>query len=64
MSIVIPPKARERLRASKVAADQLNTAVLRGRKTWTTDQEHQLHLIFQLIKETRDALGAIVDANP
>lgn len=64
MSIIIPPKARERLRASKVAADQLMATVQRGKKAWTPEQEDQLHLIFQVIKETRDALANIADANP
>lgn len=64
MSIIIPPKVRERLIASKAAADKLNATVRRGRKTWTPEQEDQLHLIFQIVKDTRDALTVIVEANP
>lgn len=64
MSVIIPHNARQKLIASKAAADKLNATVTRHRKTWTADQEEQLHLIFQVIKETRDALTVIVEANP
>jgi hypothetical protein len=64
MALIIPPKARERLRASKAAADQLTAAVQRNKKAWTPEQENQLYLIFQVIKDTRDALTNIVEANP
>jgi hypothetical protein len=59
----IPPKAIQQLRASKAAADKLSAAVRRGRRTWTAEQEGQLSLIFEVIKETHDALFNIVEAN-
>lgn len=61
--MIIPPKAFQKLIASKAAADKLNAAVRRGRRTWTPDQEEQLALIFEVIKETRDALANIAEAN-
>lgn len=63
MAINIPPKAYAQLRASKAASEKLTNAVRRGRNTWTSDQEEQLSLIFQVIKETHDALVNIVEAN-
>lgn len=64
MTLFIPPKAREKLRASKAAAEQLDREVQRSKKAWTADQENQLYLIFQVIRETRDALTLIVESNP
>lgn len=63
MSITVPPRAFAQLRASKAASDKLSAAVKRSRNTWTTDQEEQLSLIFQVMKETHDALVNIVEAN-
>jgi hypothetical protein len=63
MSMIIPPKAYANLRASKEAADKLTAVVKRGRNIWTADQEEQLSYIFQVIKETHDALFKIVEAN-
>ncbi len=63
MSLTIPPKAYAQLRASKAAADKLNAAVRRSRKAWTAEQEEQLSLIFEVIKDTHDALFNIVEAN-
>ena len=61
--MIIPQKAWQKLVASKAAAEKLTIAVRRGRKTWTADQEEQLSLIFEVIKETRDALANIAEAN-
>jgi len=63
MSLVVPDRALAQLRASKAASEALTAAVRRSRNTWTNDQEQQLHLVFQVIKETHDALVNIVDAN-
>ena len=63
MAINIPPKVYAQLRASKTASDRLMATVNRSRNTWTTDQENQLSLIFEVIKETHDALFNLVEAN-
>lgn len=52
-----------KLRAAKPAAQQLTTAVNRSKNTWTADQQEQLSLIYQIVKETHDALVNIVEAN-
>jgi hypothetical protein len=63
MAIIIPDRAYAQLKASKAASDRLTTTVRRSKNTWTTAQEEQLSLIFQVIKETHDALFNIVEAN-
>jgi hypothetical protein len=61
--MIIPDKAYEQLKASKVAPERLTTSVRHSRNTWSREQEEQLSLIFQVIKETHDALVNIVQAN-
>ena len=51
------------LRESKVAADRLATLINRNGTPWTKDQQEQLATIFEVIKQTRDALYNIVEAN-
>jgi hypothetical protein len=63
MAITVPDRALMQLRASKAASDRLAATVKRSRNTWTKDQEDQLSLIFQVVKETHDALFNIVEAN-
>jgi hypothetical protein len=63
LNMIIPQKAFQKLIASKTAAEKLTAAVRRGRRTWTREQEEQLALIFEVIKETRDALASIAEAN-
>ena len=63
MSLIIPDRAYVKLRAAKPAANQLAAAVNRSKNTWTADQQEQLSLIYQVVKETHDALVNIVEAN-
>lgn len=63
MSLVVPERALAQLRASKAASEKLSQAVRRSRNTWTSEQEEQLGLVFQVIKDTNDALVNIVGAN-
>ncbi|MGD9629978.1 MAG: hypothetical protein AB7V18_12115 [Pyrinomonadaceae bacterium] len=63
MSLIIPERAYMKLRAAKPIAVQLTNAVNKGKNTWTAEQQEQLSLIYQVIKETHDALVNIVEAN-
>jgi len=63
MSLNIPDRANAQLRESKVAADRLATMIRRGGNPWTKDQQDQLATIYEVIKQTRDALYNIVEAN-
>ena len=62
MSLIIPDRTDMQLRESKTAAEKL-TASLRGRSPWTKEQQDQLALIYEVVKQTRDALYNIVEAN-
>jgi len=63
MSLNIPDRANAQLRESKVAADRLATMIRRSGNPWTKDQQDQLATIYEVIKQTRDALYNIVEAN-
>lgn len=63
MPIIIPARADAQLRASKEAGNKFNAAVNRTRNTWTPDQQEQLGHMYQVLKETHDALVNIVEAN-
>ena len=63
MSLIVPERAKMQLRESKVAADRLGTLIKRNGTPWTKDQQEQLATIFDVIKQTRDALYNIVEAN-
>ena len=63
MSLNIPDRANVQLRESKVAADRLATMIRRSGNPWTKDQQDQLATIYEVIKQTRDALYNIVEAN-
>jgi hypothetical protein len=63
MSLVIPPRTDLQLRESKLAAERLTTSITRGRNPWTKEQQDQLALIYEVVKQTRDALYNIVEAN-
>ena len=64
MAITVPDRAYAQLKASKAASEKLKQAVrLAKANTWTAPQQEQLSLIFDVVKETHDALVNIVDAN-
>jgi len=63
MSLIIPDRAYLKLQAAKPAHHQLTNAVTRNKNTWTAAQQEQLSLMYQVIKETHDALVNIVEAN-
>lgn len=63
MSVIIPERTYEKLRAAKPAHHQLATAVARNKNTWSPGQQEQLSLMYQVIKETHDALVNLVEAN-
>lgn len=63
MPIIIPERTDMQLRESKAAADRLTTSINRGRSPWTREQQDQLSLIYEVVKQTRDALYNIVEAN-
>ena len=52
-----------KLRSTKPIYHQFVASVNRNKNTWTKDQQEQLSLIFQILKETHDALVNIVEAN-
>lgn len=51
------------LRESKAAADRLTNSLKTARSPWTREQQDQLAMIYEVIKQTRDALYNIVEAN-
>lgn len=51
------------LRGSKTAAERLTASINNGRSPWTKEQQDQLALIYEVVKQTRDALYNIVEAN-
>ena len=63
MSLVVPERALAQLRSSKAASEKLTQSVRLSRNTWTSEQQEQLGLIFQVIKDTHDALVNIIGAN-
>lgn len=63
MSLIVPERAKMQLRESKAAADRLGAIIQRNGNPWTKDQQDQLATIFEVIKQTRDALYNIVEAN-
>ena len=63
MSIVIPQRTLTKLQAAKPAAQKFAMAVNRNKHTWTPAQEEQLSLIYDILKETHDALLNLVEAN-
>lgn len=63
MSLVIPQRTEMQLRESKVAAERLTASITRGRSPWNKEQQDQLALIYEVVKQTRDALYNIVEAN-
>lgn len=63
MSLIIPNKTYVKLRAAKPIHQQLANAVTRNKNTWTAAQQEQLSLMFQILKETHDALVNLVEAN-
>jgi hypothetical protein len=63
MSLVIPQRTDMQLRESKAAADRLTNSLKTGRSPWTREQQDQLAMIYEVIKQTRDALYNIVEAN-
>ena len=63
MSIIIPERALMKLRAAKPLALQFASSVKRNKNAWTPQQEEQLSLIYQILKETHDALVNVVEAN-
>lgn len=63
MSLIIPDRAQMQIRESKVAADRLEALIKRNGSPWTKDQQDQLAAIYDVIKQTRDALYNIVEAN-
>ena len=63
MSLIVPERAKMQLRESKVAADRLGTLINRNGTPWTKEQQDQLAAIYDVVKQTRDALYNIVEAN-
>lgn len=63
MSLIVPERAQMQLRESKIAADRLGALIKRNGTPWTKEQEDQLAAIYEVIKQTRDALYNIVEAN-
>ena len=63
MSIVIPQRTLTKLQAAKPAAQKFAVAVNRNKNAWTPEQREQLALIYDILKETHDALVNLVEAN-
>ena len=63
MSIVIPQRTLTKLQAAKPAAQKFAVAVNRNKNAWTPEQQEQLALIYDILKETHDALVNLVEAN-
>ena len=63
MSVIIPERTLIKLRAAKPAAIKFSAAVNRNKNAWTPAQQEQLALIYDILKETHDALVNLVEAN-
>lgn len=63
MSVIIPDRTLVKLRAAKPIAQQFAVAVNRNKNAWTPQQQEQLSMIYQILKETHDALVNLVEAN-
>ena len=63
MSVIIPDRTLMKLQAAKPAAQKFAIAVQRNKNAWTPQQQEQLALIYDIVKETHDALVNLVEAN-
>ena len=52
-----------KLQAAKPAAQKFAAAVNRNKNAWSPEQQEQLALIYDILKETHDALVNLVEAN-
>ena len=52
-----------KLKSAKPMAQKFAAAVGRNRNAWTPAQQEQLSLIYDILKETHDALVNLVEAN-
>ena len=63
MSLIIPDRTLLKLQAAKPVAQKFAAAVNRNKNAWTPAQQEQLSLIYDILKETHDALVNLVEAN-